>query len=315
MKAIVKQINSPQTRSFAWNNVNWVDISFPTSIEMEYLANKYHFHPLALEDSLSRSQLSKVDDYGSYLLLILHFPVIEPVEQVLKSTWLAAFIGVNYVITLHDEFKLITDIFVSCQTEDDVKKAYFSYGSGYFIYHLIDHLIENCFPILDRLLAQMELIEDRVFDEESNDTQAIAVLRRDIITLRRIIYPSRSVFSDLKQKIKAFTSKDLDVYFDNLMDEVNRIWENLEESKEVIEVFKDSDFVLVTNRINRIVQTLTILSSVFIPFIVVSSLYGMNVKLPGGFSEGSLVPFGVLLGIMFIISGTMLYFFHRRHWI
>jgi len=141
------------------------------------------------------------------------------------------------------------------------------------------------------------------------------VLRRDIITFRRIIFPSRSVINDFKNSIKPFTSQDLSVFFDNLIDQLNRIWDNLDESKEVIEVYKDSDFVLVTNRINRIVQTLTIVSSVFLPFLVVSSLYGMNVFLPGGLVKGSWLSFGVLIGVMFIISGSMLYFFRRRHWI
>jgi magnesium transporter len=310
-----KVINLPQVSSITWRHLIWTDISFPTLNEIATLAEKYSFHPLSLEDSLSRSQLSKLDDHGTYLLLILHFPIVMEDGQTVKSTWFCAFIGDNYVITLHDEFKALTELFIECQAAEETKKEFMHEGSGFLIYKIIDKLIKYCLPILDKLMDRLDTIEDKAFDDSSDDTKAIATLRRDIITLRRIIFPSRTVINELKTKIKPFTHQNLDFYFDYLLDQVIRIWENLEESKEVIEVFKDSDFVLVTNRINRIVQTITIISSIILPFLVVSSIYGMNVDLPGGLQHGSLASFGVLLAIMFILSGTMLYFFHRRHWI
>ena len=310
-----KMISPPRVISTTWRQLTWTDISYPTWNEANALGQKYNFHPLSLEDSVSRSQLSKLDDHGNYLLLILHFPKIITADQTLKSTWFCAFIGNDYIITLHDEFKYLTDLFEKCRTDEGVKKEYFTDSPGYLLYRILDNLMDYCFPILNGILSRMESIEDRVFDESGEDTKSIAVLRRDIITLRRIIWPSRSVVAELKPKIKPFTYKDLGVYFDNLLDQVNRIWDTLEESKDVIEVFKDSDFVLVTNRINRIVQTLTLLSSIVLPFLVVSSLYGMNVDLPGGIQMGSFESFGILLAIMFMISGSMLYFFHRRKWI
>ncbi len=314
MKTEEKKVNQPQTQSITWNELTWVDMAYPGTAETDSLAQNYHFHPIALEDSISRGQLSKVDDYGSYLLLILHFPGVPAADTSIKSNWLAVFVGNDYIITLHDDLRTLTDLFTACQLKQ-TKQEYFVDGPGYLIYRILDHLIEICFPILNKLLTRMDGIEDRVFDESGDDTRDIATLRRDIIAFRRIIFPSRSVINDFKIRVKPFTTQDLSVYFDNLIDQLNRVWDNLEESKEVIEVFKDSDFVLVTNRINRIVQTLTIISSIFLPFLVVSSLYGMNVFLPGGIINGTWLPFGILIGVMFIISGSMLYFFRRRHWI
>jgi magnesium transporter len=315
MNTVVKKENPSHVDSIEWNDLIWTDISFPTGIESNFLEQKYHLHPLALEDSLSRGQLTKVDEYGDYLLLVLHFPVMVANGELVKSAWLSAIIGKGYVITLHDKFQELTDLFASCRNDEKIKKEYFVDGSGYLIYRIIDSLLEHSFPLLNKLLTQMDDIEDSVFDESSDDTQAISTLRRDMIIFRRIIGPARWVIRDLKNRITPFTNDNLDIYFDNLIDHINRIWDNLEESKEVIEVFKDSDFVLVTNRINRIVQTLTIMSSILLPFLVVSSIYGMNINLPGGIERGSLTSFGILLGIMFLISGTMLYFFRRRRWI
>ena len=308
------QRNQSHTDSIVWNGLTWIDISFPTQAESDYLEREYRFHPLTLEDSLSRGQLSKVDEYENYLLLVLHFPSMKD-NRIVKSIWLTSIIGDNYIITLHDDYPELTCLFESCRKNEETKREYFKDGSGYLIYRIIDSLIEYSFPILNNLLTQMDNIEDSVFDETGNDTQAISTLRRDIIIFRRIIGPVKLVIRDLKIKVKPFTDHDLDIYFDYLIDHFNRIWDNLEESKEVIEVFKDSDFVLVTNRINRIVQTLTIMSSILLPFLVVSSIYGMNVNLPGGIERGSLASFGVILGIMLLISGMMLYFFRRRRWI
>ena len=315
----VKKENSnlrqPEVVSITEGMLRWTDIAFPSQKEMQYLEETYHFHHLSLEDSLSRTQLSKVDDYGNYLFLVLHFPKTTSDERVIRSSSLSAFIGDNFVITIHDELKPLSELFAMCQADEEVRKQVTRDGAGYLTYQIIDKLVDYCFTVLDKLLIRMDDIEDTVFDETGNDTQEIAVLRRDIIALRRIFWPLRSVINELKERIHHVTHKDLVIYFDSVIDHVGKIWETLEESKEVIEVFKDSDFVLVSSRLNRIVQTLTIISAVFLPFVVVASIYGMNVNLPGGIESGSLASFGILLGVMFIISGGMLYFFRRRRWI
>jgi magnesium transporter len=309
--------SQPITTSITEGDLTWTDIMSPSSTEVDGLAEKFHFHPLALEDSLSHTQLSKVDDYGTYLFLALHFPVITEGDRLIKSTWLSVFIGENYIITLHgDKLKTLTDLFEECRTNEETRQTYFADGSGYLLYRIIDALIEYCYPVLDRIMNLLDDIEERVYDETHDDSRSIATLRRDIITLRRIVWPWRSVITELRTRIRPFTKEDLGLYFDNLLDQVNKIWENLEEAKEVVEVYKDTDYVLVTNRINRIVQTLTTISAVLLPFLVVSSLYGMNVDLPGGIIvRGGFASFGILLAIMFIISGGMLYFMRRRHWI
>jgi magnesium transporter len=312
-----KDISPDLTRitSVKESDLTWTDISFPSKREVELLEQNYHFHHLSLEDSLGYTQLSKVDDYGTYLFLVLHFPNSFPDEPVIKSNSLVAFIGQDYIITLHEELKPLTGLFHRCEVEEETRKQYFQNGAGNLIYLILKDLIDSCFPILDKLLVRMNDIEEEVFDETKNDTAEISVLRRDIIAMRRIIWPSRSVVIDLIVLIERLLHKNLNVYFESLIDHLNKIWEMLEEAKEIIEVFKDTDFVLVTNRTNRIIQTLTIISSIFLPFLAVSGLYGMNINLPGGIERGSFASFAILLGIMIVVSAGMLYFFRRRHWI
>ena len=112
----------PQISSITFRNLTWTDISFPTWAEADFLAEKYQFHPLSLEDSLSRSQLSKIDDHGSYLLIVLHFPIFTSHDTIIKPTWICAFVGHDYVITLHDDFKALSDLFAEFQINKEVKK-------------------------------------------------------------------------------------------------------------------------------------------------------------------------------------------------
>ena len=147
-------------------------------------------------------------------------------------------------------------------------------------------------------MSQMEDVEDSVFDENVEAAQEVAILRRDIIAQRRIIWPLRTVIVELEGKLKKFTTMDMSAYLGDLLDHINKIWETLDECKEVIEVFKDADFVLSTEYVNRIMRILTILATIMLPFMVVSSLYGMNIHLPGGLTSGSLLSFIVLMVLM-----------------
>ena len=226
------------------------------------------------------------------------------------------FIGDNFLITLHSgELKPLEKFFKQCQVESQTRDEYFSYGSGYLFYRVLDRMVDYLFPILDKTLEAMESVEDSVFDETVSNAKEIAVLRRSIIAQRRIIWPMRAVISSLEPKIRRFGKKDLAVYFGDLVDHMDKVWDTLEECKEVIEVFKDTDYVLSTEHLNEILKVLTVLSTVSLPFILVSSIFGMNVNVPGGVTSGNLTSFILIILAMLFISGCMLYFFRRRRWI
>jgi magnesium transporter len=140
-------------------------------------------------------------------------------------------------------------------------------------------------------------------------------MRRDVITQRRIVFPMRTVIAEMESKLKPFANIDMSVYFDDLLDHTNKICETLDECKEVIEVFKDADYILSTERINHVIRILTIFSAILLPFVAIASIYGMNVVLPGGIEKGNLLTFLLLLFTMLLVSGGMLYFFHHKHWI
>jgi magnesium transporter len=299
------------------DGLSWINIIRPTPKEMEFLAKNFPFHPLDLDDCLSRKQRPKLDEYKDYIFFIFHFSIYNRETKVSTHDQVAVFMGDKYLVTVHSgRLKTLVKFFRECQIDEGIRKDNFANGSGFLLYRILDRAVDAYFPILDKILSLAEDIEDRVFDENVEAAQELAILRRDVITQRRIMFPSRTVLIELEGKLKRFTTMDIGVYYGDLMDHVNKICDTLDEAREIIEVYKDTDFILGTDRVNRVMRVLTILSTIILPFVVISSVYGMNVILPGGFERnGNLLPFGVLMVVMAATAGGMLLFFRHKHWV
>jgi magnesium transporter len=303
--------------SVTWGDLTWVNVVPPTPREIEYLRQNYPFHPLDLDDCLSRKQIPKVDAYPEYLFAIFHMPVFDKKTRVASKRQWAAFVGEKYLITLHTgDMKTMVALFKDCQASEETRQEYFSKGSGYLLYRIIDRSIDSYFPVLDKILNLMDELEDDVFDENKESARELSVLRRDIITQRRVMFPTRTQLAALEKRLSRFTKEDLTIYFGDLMDHTNKICETLDEAKDVIELYKDTDFTLATYRINDVLRVLTVLATIGTVLTVVASFYGMNIPLPGGSNPGgSRLSWVILLLIMLAIMLGMLYFFRRRRWL
>ncbi len=299
-----------------FGDLTWVNIKSPTERDTDYLAEKYDFHPLALDDCLSRKQLPKLDVYPGYLFFVFHFPIYDKETRISNKRQWSAFVGENLLVTLHTgELKTLVALFKDCQANEDARDEYLSNGSGFLLYSILDRAIDSYFPVLDKLMELAEDVEDSVFDEYTEATKELSIIRRDIITQRAVMFPTRAIFIEMENKLKRFTKVDVTAYYNDLMDHINKICETLDEVQDIIEVYKDADYTLATYRLNRVTRLLTIFSTIILPFLLVSSLFGMNVVLPGGIDAGDPVTFVILLVIMLVIAGTMLFFFRRRRWI
>jgi len=307
-----KELN---VESITWGDLTWVNIEGPTEQETEYLAQNYPFHPLDLDDCLSRVQRPKIDEYKDYLFLVLHFPAFNPESRVTTASQLSVFIGDNYLITLHKgELKPLVKLFRECQIDEESRQEYFSQGTGFLLYRITDRLVDYCLPILNKMVDNIEGVEDSIFSDRARDTvREISILRRDIISFRRIIWPMRAVLGSLEPKIRRFTKMDMAVYFGDMVDHVDKIWDALDEYKEVIEGLNDTHDSLATNRTNEVVRMLTVIATILLPITVVASIFGMNIPL-GPFEESRYSPLFILL-IMIVIIVSMLYFFRRQRWI
>ena len=294
-----------------WRGLTWVNIEGPTELETRYLAKHYPFDPLVLDDCLSRIERPKIDEYQDYLFLVFHFPVFRKEARVTSRSQLSVFIGDNYLVTLHKgELKPLVKLFKECQLEEESRQEYLGRGSGHLLYQLIDRLVDYCFPILIRSVANIEDVEDSIFDIKGGSIRELSMLRRDVIAFRRIIWPMRAVIASLEPKIRRFTNLDLVVYFGDTVDHVDRIWDALDEYKEVIEGLNDTHDSLATNLTNQTMRTLTVIATILLPITVVASVYGMNIPLP---FQNSSYSFLLVAGIMLVIVGGMLLFFRRKH--
>jgi len=297
--------------SLTWGDLTWINIEPPTERETDYLAQNYPFHPLDLEGCLSRVQRPKIDEYKEYLFLVLHFPVYNREARVTTSSQLSVFIGEKYLITLHKgELKPLVKLFRECQIDEESLQENFSHGPDYLLYRIIDRLVDYCFPILNRIVDNIEEVEDNIFSEDARGAvKELSNLRRDIISFRRIIWPMRAVIGSLEPRIRRLTKTDLSVYFGDIVDHLDKIWDALDEYKEVIEGLNDTYDSLAGNRTNEVMRMLTVIAVILLPITVIASIWGMNIPLPFQNSTHSLL---FVFLIMAVIIGGMLFFFRRK---
>lgn len=300
-------------RQISWNGLTWIDIPQPTPSDTQYLAQHYPFHPLDLDDTLSRIQRSKIDVYRDYLFVVLHFPVINQENRVTVPSQVCMFIGRDYLITVHaGDLKPLTSLFRECQASEQARQETML-TSGYLLYRLVDKLIDSCLPILNKIMEDIELVEDDLFDETTPvPIQDLSEVRRDVISYRRIASPLRSVVASLERRTQPFVQEDMEVYWGDVNDHMDKIVETLDEGKEIIEGLSDTGSTLATHHTNEIIRVLTIISTIMLPLTLLASIYGMNIVLPG-----SDLPyfFLIVIVLMLAVIGGMLGFFRHHHWI
>ena len=302
-------------------SLTWVDIQKPTREKMSILEQLYPFHELNIEDCLSKIQIPKVDRYEDHIFVILHFPTIDKEKSIPRTTQLAIFAGFDYLVTVQQgELKPLTEMFQICKVNEKQRDSFMGTSSGYLLHSIIDLLVDDLLHILMKLEGNLDDIEDVVFDEKVAVAKEISLLRREITTLRRVVIPLKRIILDLSKDIQKFSEEDLTLYFDDVKDHIDKVIEVLEESKETIEIFKDTDFMLSTEKSNKILAVLTILFTLSIPATVVAAIYGMNVNLPGGIETGPATLFGpftsfILLVIAAILPAViMIWYFKRQGW-
>lgn len=320
MMLLLKPVESAAWESVSSGKTLWTDVTNPSLRDVEILGGKYPLHPLNLEDCLSKRQLAKVEDHGAYVFALMHFPTLGK-ERIVVQNQLSIFLGKGFVVSLHGADLTLLSEMVTAAERDESLRADIMKSPALLAYRIVDKLVDGVFPLLDRIRKELDEIEDEVFDGKVSSAGSINRLRREIADLRRIIFPFRRLVSDLSLKISKFTEDNLDLYFSDLKDHIEKAWETLEETKETIEIYKDSDFILSTEKTNKVLSVLTIIFTLSIPVTIVASIYGMNVPLPWGIGEGPPTIFGpftsfaVLLVVMAVPAGVMAWYFRRSGWL
>jgi magnesium transporter len=303
------------TRSISLGKLTWIDIKDPEPKLLAKLQKQHGFHELDIEDCLSENQRSKIDDYDDYLFIILHIPYYDKRHQRIISEEVDVFIKNNLVVTVHwGALKTLRTLFDDCKSSAAKRKEFMSSGSGFLLYEIIDQLYSAGFPMLDKMERAVTSLERDVFSLSGKHDMLkdILITKKNIITFRRVIAPQRTVIAQIEHKNKKFLPDSLEIYFDDVVDKVEKIWNNLESLKDLIESLQDTNESIISHTTNNVIKILTVFSVVMLPLTFLTGLYGMNVALPLAENKGTfLILTGAMIGIVLLMLGLFKY----KRWI
>jgi magnesium transporter len=304
----------PNVEVVEHDGLRWINIERPGPLDQAWLEEHFEFHPLDYEDVRSRNQRPKIDEYDDYLFIVLHFPVFDKSVGRLNTGELDMFVGPDYLITMPNvPLQPVEYLFERCRTNEQFREELFSKGPGYLLYRIVDSSFDYCFPMLRKMGNKLDRLETELFEGRSEDiVRDLSNVKQEIINFRKIIRPQRSVLRDLERTKQRYMAEELEVYFDDIIDASERIWDMLENFKEVVTGLEDTNESLISHRLNDVLRVLTAFSVVLLPLTLIASIWGMNVHVPG---EGSSQAFWIIVGAMVVLLGSMLGYFRHRRWL
>ena len=305
---------------------NWIDLQNPDRSEIERLSEQYNFNALNIEDCMTRFELPKLDSYDDHFFVILHFPPLSQKMGNSRNSQLSIFVGKDFIVTIHQgDLKPLVELVETCKTNLDQqrKEKILEKSSGELLHEIIDMLVDDLLHTSRKIIANLDEIEDRVFDETKPVARSIALLRREINRLRRIVNSLKKFVLEIAKNVKKFSEREdeeLALYFDDIIDHIDKVIETLEESRETMEIYKDTDFVLSTEKTNKVLGLLTIIFTLAIPSTVIGTFYGMNINLPGGIENNLMILGPHTMFIIIILASSipaimMFTYFKKLGWI
>jgi magnesium transporter len=306
----------PRVAELSANGLTWIHLESLEPESVNHLRARFGWHPLDVEDVLSKRQRPKIDDYADegYLFGVLHFPAYDKAVQRLNAAELDFFLGSDYLVTMPNvELLPVTRLFRRCQEDEHFRDQLFEKGSGRLLYEVLDDLFDYCFPILDKIAYKLDSIEDDIEELRSEEIVSdISKVKQEIISFRKIIKPQRPALRLLERRIERFLPEELELYFDDIVDAAERIWDNLDNYKEVVEALEDTNESLISHRQNDVLRILTVFSVILLPLTLISGIFGMNVLFPG---ESTHEAFWIVVGLMVAVIIGMVGFFKYKRWL
>ncbi|MFZ1519086.1 MAG: magnesium/cobalt transporter CorA [Ignavibacteriaceae bacterium] len=297
-----------QTETTSWINIDGVhDVEI-----LEKIGRHFDIHPLTLEDILNTNQRPKLDEYPNYLYVVLRMFFLDEKDKSLKNEQVSLILTKNFVITFLED---AGDVFNPVR--DRIKKAgtkMREYGTDYLAYALIDSIVDSYFHILEKLGEEIEELEDAVVvDPNKNDIQIIHLLRREMILLRKAIWPLREVISSLQRNEIDFIEEKTRVYLRDVYDHTIQVIDTIESYRDMIVGMLDAYLSSTSNKLNEVMKVLTVISTLFIPLTFLAGVYGMNFRHFPELGYDWMYPWGFWIITLFVVIG-MAVFFKKKNW-
>lgn len=295
------------------DNLLWIDIYDCNEKELQFVGEIFDFHPLAIEDCLQENPRAKVDRYDDYNFFVFHaLRYCEDVdeEDEITSIELDVFLGPNYIVTIHPiALAAVGKVARICLRSTQLMDR----GPDYLLYSIIDRIVDDYFPITDRLADRIDELEDDIFKKADEDiNEEILALRTTILLMRKVLLPQRRIFANVNGRYSFAIREENKPYYLDVVDHLDRILDSVDTFRDLVSSSMETYYSIINIRTNEIIRVLTIVSTIMIPLTFITGLYGMNVRIP---MQNSPYYFWYILGGMGLLSSFMLYIFRKNKWV
>ncbi len=297
----------------------WLDLEAATEPEKALLKDVFQFHPLAIEDSFQYTQRPKIELYnddangpsGSYFYLVFHGPDLDTFRENLRTKEIDMFVSDRFLVTVHDEpMRTVQHLEGRC---NDNTSAVLAQGIDVLLYRLLDFMVDAYDTILDHIQESIDELEEKSLNDPKPEVLGkIAVKKRELLNLRRVIGPQREVVAQLTRGDIPFIRETTRIYLRDVSDHLVRVVELVELYRDLVLGSRDIYLSSVSNNLNQVMKTLTIISVIGVPMSIVTGFFGMN------FDEWIFHDHRVFIGaltFMACVVVSMLYMFHKKRWI
>jgi len=293
--------------------VTWINIDGLHDIQIiEKMGKEFELHPLLLEDILSTRQRPKAEDYEKYFFIVLKMLHYNDEQQSVESEQVSIVLGNNFVVSFQE---IVGDVFD--QIRDRIRNAkgrIRKMGPDYLAYSLIDAIVDGYFTILEKLGEKIELLEEQLVVEPTERTlHQIHRLKRELIVLRKSVWPLREVISSLQRTESKLISKVTSIYLRDVYDHTIQVIDTIESFRDMATGMVDIYLSSISNRMNAVMKVLTIIATIFIPLTFIAGVYGMNFKYMPELQWRW--GYGAVLLVMAVVAVVMLIYFRKKKWL
>ena len=293
--------------------ITWINLDGVHKLDnIEKVGKNLKIHPLVLEDIVHTGQRPKMEDFNDYLFVVLQMLQYNEKENETKTEQVSIILGANYVISFQEDEGDVFDLIRERIRTDRgrIRKM----GADYLAYSLLDAIVDNYFMVLEKIGEKIEDIEDELVKNPAQEVlHAIHSLKRELVYLRKSVWPLREVISRLERWDSHLIDKSMDIYLRDVYDHTIQVIDALETFRDMLSGMLDIYLSSVSNRMNEVMKVLTIIATIFIPLTLIAGIYGMNftympeLDWPWGYP--------MVYIAMLAVSGVMLVYFRRKHWL
>jgi magnesium transporter len=295
----------------------WVDfLDEPSEACARILGDVFRFHPLAIEDALQQSHVPKIDDWGGYLYVVLHAISFNPdADEMLSTLELDIFAGHNYVVTHRDgPIDPLERVWDDCAKDERVMGL----GAGRLLYEIVDGIVESHMPVVDAIDEETERMEERILSSPGPATlPRILRIKRALMHLRRIVAPQRETLNRLARDEMAVIEPSQRIYFRDVYDHLVRLYDIVEGLRDLAAGSLDTYLSVINNRMNEVMKTFTLITTLFMPISFITGFFGMNFFSPESPPQSwtGRIVFGVICSAIVLIPCLMFIWLRRRRWV